>query len=64
MFEGLFSLHLHGCFGVLSLFTGCFLQYSFKFETKSELCEEGRKMYLNFTNAGFEVAFKNTSVSM
>lgn len=41
----------------------CFLQYSFKPETRSELCEGGRKMYLNFINARFEVAFKHTSVS-
>lgn len=61
---GLFSLHLHGCFGVHSFFTDCFLQYAFKSEARPELCEAGRKMYFYFLNARFEVAFKNTSVSM
>lgn len=42
----------------------CFLQCSFKSETRSELCEAGRKRYFEFLNARFEVAFKNTSVSM
>lgn len=35
----------------------CFLQYSFKSETRPEVCEGGIKMYFNFINARFEVAF-------
>lgn len=49
---------------ILYLLTICFLQYSFKSETRSELWERGRKTYLNFINARFEVAFKYTSVGM
>lgn len=49
---------------ILYLHIICFLQYSFKSETRPELCEGGRKIYFNFINARFEVAFKNTSFSM
>lgn len=42
----------------------CFLQFSFKSEASSELCEGGRKMCFNVINARLEVAFKNASVSM